>query len=152
MWQVNPLLLRGLETRETRPERTHGLTLLVAGWLRLTHYYRWHGVGADMFVFLVAVVIQMLTITFVAASASRVAVETQLWLTWATMATAIPTAVRLFTVYIQVMLMHFVQGCLHVSLVAVVTQLWLMRGPLLVYSYHWHRCTRCFCFADCCGY
>ena len=74
MWQVNPFLLRGLETCGTRPERTHGLTSLVSGWLRLTHCYRWHGVGADTFVLLVAVVIQMLTIFFVAATASRVAV------------------------------------------------------------------------------
>ena len=63
-------------------------------------------------------------------------------------AAAIPTAVALFTVNIQFMLMHH-QGWLHVSLVVVVTQLWLMRR---LNSYHWHGCARCFCFADGCGY
>ena len=66
----------------------------------------------------------MLMIIFVAAAASRVALEIQLWLTWIRVATALPIAVPLFTVDIQLLLMRFNQGWLHVSLVAVVTQLY----------------------------
>ena len=61
-----------------------------------------------MFVLLVAVVTQMLTAIFffLAAAASRVAIEIQFWLTWVRVATAIP----LFTVALQFMLMQFDQG------------------------------------------
>ena len=52
-------------------------------------------VAVDTRVLLVAVFIQMLTIIFVAATASRVAVETQLLVTWVRVATAIPTAIPL---------------------------------------------------------
>ena len=83
------------------------VTSLVAGWLRFKYHHRWHGVAGDMFVLLVAVVTQMLTaILFFAAAASRVAAETQLWLTRVRVATAIP----LFTVDVQFMLMLFDQG------------------------------------------
>ena len=83
------------------------VTSLVAGWLRLIYHHRWHGVAGDMFVLLVAVVTQMLTaILFFAAAASRVAAETQLWLTRVRVATARP----LFTVDVQFMLMLFDQG------------------------------------------
>ena len=64
----------------------------------MTLSYRRHGIGADTCVLRVAVFIQMLTIIFVAANASRVALEIQLWLTWVRVATAIPTDVPLFTV------------------------------------------------------
>ena len=102
-------------------------------------------VVVDTRVLLVAAFIQMLTIIFVAATASRVAVEIQLWLTWVGVATdmptAKPTAVPLLIVDVQFMLMKYHQGWLHFSLVAVVTQLSLMRRSN---SYHWHGCTRCF--------
>ena len=138
MWQVNPLLLRKIDTLRNKTG-TNSWSNFAGCWL----------VAVDTRVLLVALFIQMLTILFVAATASRVAVEIQLWLTSDRVATAIPTAVPLFTVDIQLMLMQFHQGWLHVSLVAVVTQLWLMRRSN---SNHWHRCTRCFYFADCCGY
>ena len=84
-------------------------------------------VAVDPRVLLVAVFIKMLTTIFVAATASRVAIEIQLLLIWVRVATAIPTAipaaVPLFTMDIHFMLMHFHQGWLHVSLLTVVTQL-----------------------------
>ena len=101
-------------------------------------------------VLLVAMFIQMLMTIFVAATGSWVAVEIHLWLTWVraatTIPTAIPTNVLFFTVAFILMQLH--QGWLHVSLVAVVKPLWLMRRSN---NYHWHGCTRCFCSADCCG-
>ena len=142
MWQVNPLMLREIETLRNKTG-TKSWSNFAGCWL----------VAVDTRVLLVGVFIQILTISFVAATGSRVAVEIQLWLTGIRVATAIPTAiptaVPLFTVDIQFMMMKFHQEWLHASLVAVVTQLWLMRR---LNSYHRHGCTRCFCFADCCGY
>ena len=110
-------------------------------------------VAVDTRALMVAVFIQIMTVFFVAATDLRVAVEIQLRLTGVRVATAIPTsiptAVPLFTVDIQFMMMQFHQGWLHVSLVAVVTKLWLMRRSD---SYHGHGCTRCIFFANYHGY
>ena len=125
MWQVNPLLLREIETLRNKAG-TNSWSNFAGCWL----------FAVDTRVLLVAVFIQTLTIFFVAAPDSRVVVEIQLWLTWVRVATAIPTAIStavpLFTVGIQFMLIQFHLGWLHVSLFAFFTQLWLMADRTVI--------------------
>ena len=130
MWQVNPPLLQDTETLRNN-NGTNSWFNFAGCWL----------VAVDTRVVPVAVFIQMLTIIFVAATASRFAVDIQLWMIRVRVATAIPTAVPLFTEDLQFILMQVHQGWLHFSLVAVVTQLSLMRRSN---SYHGHGCTKCF--------
>ena len=118
MWQINPILLREVETLRNK-----------TGTNSWSNFAGCRLVAVDTHVLLAAVFIQMLTITFVAATASRGTVEIQLWLTWVGVATvistalptALPTAVPLFTVDIHFMMIQFYQRWLHFSLVAVAT-------------------------------
>ena len=82
MWQVNRLRLRQIETLR--------YTTGTNSWSNFTGCLL---VAVDIRVLLDAVFIQMLTINFVSATPWRAAVEIQFWLTWFTVATAVPTAI-----------------------------------------------------------
>ena len=77
------------------------------------YHHRWIGFAGDM------LSCQLLRFTdglavFIAAADFRIAAEIQLWLTWVSVATAIP----LITVDMHLMLTQFNQRRLHVSRVA----------------------------------